>query len=568
MLSKQFCNICVITTLICSLGMCNATINTNNNSISIKKKDNNNKKQVKKNNKKNGIITTIKNSVYEEIEKDTKARSKSQPHIASYLPANLPQQLIRCMENALKNNEQIKEAQKEILASHEDHNINRAALMPTISANTSLAESNRYNKSIEKDNNIKEPFGKSNTLQNTAGLRVEYNIFHGGSDIANLKSTDKSIEVKWKNYDATIQKVLQEVAKKYFEIVIQQEKIKNIKALLNATQESKRVSKQMVEAGTAKELDIAQADIAYLDAQSKLYDMEVNEKISRATLKQLTGVEVTEKLDAPDKIFDKKFTKEEALNIAIKNNPSIISVIAEHAAAKAKLSTFNGEFLPRIDISAGLNKEFARNKSYDAYDHTNPLNVNKTIGYAPSVSLQASLPIFNGGSSFAKKVQQAYVIAKVAVTKDKIYKEIEAGITQAIDSLESIENTIKVANQMITAQRVALESTKKEHEAGTKITKDVLEAQQKLFEAHSILTNAINNRYIYQCNLMALLGWFNPSDLKLKGLKFNYKDEYYRQIQRILPTFEEMGIDTKKHLVTNNKTKKVYNNTNNMKRAN
>ena len=215
-----------------------------------------------------------------------------------------------------------------------------------------------------------------------------------------------------------------------------------------------------------------------------------------------------------------------------------------------------------------MNKEFARNKSYDAYDHTNPLNVNKTIGYAPSVSLQASLPIFNGGSSFAKKVQQAYVIAKVAVTKDKIYKEIEAGITQAIDSLESIENTIKVANQMITAQRVALESTKKEHEAGTKITKDVLEAQQKLFEAHSILTNAINNRYIYQCNLMALLGWFNPSDLKLKGLKFNYKDEYYRQIQRILPTFEEMGIDTKKHLVTNNKTKKVYNNTNNMKRAN
>ena len=561
MTSKQFCNICIITILICNLGACSTTNNTNNNNLLIKNNANN--KQINK--KGSNIIDQIKKSAHEEILKDTKNRSKSQPHIASYLPANLPQQLINCMENALKNNEQIKEAQKEILAIHEEHNISRSALMPKISASTSLSDRNGYGKNINENGNNTTPFSKSNVVEHSAGLQVEYNLFHGGSDIANLKSTDKSIEAKWKNYDATIQNVLREVAQKYFEVVTQQEKIKNIKHLLNAMQENKRVARQMVEAGTAKELDVAQADAGYLDAQLKLYNAEAEEKISRASLKQLTGVEVTEKLDAPDKIFDKKFTKAEALNIAIKNNPKVISLIAEQAAAKAKLSTVNGEFLPKIDVTASLGRTFSKKKDYDIYDHTNPISNNKSLSYSPSVSLQASLPIFNGGSSFSRRVQQAYNVAKVAITKDRLYKEIENGITQAIESLEASENNIKVANEMIKSYRTILESTKKEYEAGTKITKDVLDAQQRLFEAHSMLTNAINNRYIQQCNLMALLGWFNPSDLKLKGLTFDYKKEYYRQIQRILPTFDEMGVETKKPILINNKQKKVYNNTNTKK---
>lgn len=554
MISKQFFNICIITIIMSCLGTCSTQQNTSNNVL----KTNNNSKQVNK--KENSIIKAIKKSAHDAIVEDTKNRSKSQPHIASYLPANLPQQLIRCMENALKNNEQIKEAQKDILASHEDHNISRAALIPKISASTSLADGNKYTKSINDNSDNITPFNKNNVIEHNTGLQVEYNLFHGGADIAVLKSTDKSIEAKWKNYDATIQNVLREVAQKYFEVVTQQEKIKNINALLNAMKENKRVARQMVEAGTAKELDVAQADAGYLDAQSRLYNAEAEEKISRASLKQLTGVEVTEKLEAPDKIFDKKFTKGEALNIAIKNNPKVISIIAEQAAAKAKLSTINNEFFPKVDVVAGVNRKFTKTKPYDTYGHTNPPI--KALEYTPSVSLQASLPIFNGGSSFSKRVQQAYNIAKVAITKDRLYKEIEQGITQAIESLEATESNIKVANQMIESYRTILESTKKEYEAGTKITKDVLEAQQKLFEAHSMLTNAINNRYIQQCNLMALLGWFNPSDLKLKGLKFDYKKEYYRQIQRILPTFEEMGVETRKPALINNKQKRVYNNTN------
>ena len=228
MYSKRILNVCVIT-LISSLIIVNGYSNavTTSNKLVTQSKDNN-KKPVKWK-KKNGIIATIKDNINKEIAKDTVNRYGKKDHIASYLPANLPKQLIKCMENALKDNKQIKEAQQEILASHEEHNINRAALMPVISAESSTSTTSDYYKEPTKYQiGTKEyQHDKRNQFESTGALQVKYNIFHGGADIANLKSTDKSIEAKWKNYDATIQKVLSEVAQNYFTIVAKQEEIKN-----------------------------------------------------------------------------------------------------------------------------------------------------------------------------------------------------------------------------------------------------------------------------------------------------------------------------------------------------
>ena len=565
-------NICIIG-LVYNLGIVNgfaSTTATNLNNKVLKQIniENNNKNKKKPEQKKDGLAATIKKNVYKEIAKDTKKRSKEQFHIASYLPANLPRQLIKCMENALKNNKQIEEAQKEILATNEQHNIDRSALMPRITAENSTGFSKDYlNKPDkisdpnEKDLNKKQyDYNKSKKLENTTTLSVRYNIFHGGADMANLESTDKSIEAKWKNYDATIQKVLQEVAQNYFTIVAKQEEIKNVNSLLKARQESLRVAKEMLKAGTAKELDVAQADTGCSEAQLRLDNAQAEEQIYRANLKQLTGVEVTGKLDAPDKLFNKKFAKKEALDIATKNNPQIIAIIAEHAAAKAKLSVHNGEFFPSVDLVASGNRKFNRTKYYDVNDNLHYRHSSKNTVYEPSIALQLSWPIFNGMSSVSKKVQQAYNVAKVAVTKNKIYTEIEKEISTILEKLELSEKNIKEANKMINSQHKVLNSTKEEHAAGTKLMKDVLDAQQKLFECHATLTNAIRDRYINQCNLMGLLGWFNPSDLKLKGLSFDYKKEYYRQIERFIPTWKEMGVE-------DNNSTVIKNNKNNINRA-
>ncbi len=535
----------------------NTVIMQNKNFI---QKLNNKNKNINSTNKNGSLLSTIKQNARDEIIKDTQKRSKIQNYIKSYLPTNLPPQLIRCMENALKNNEEIKEAQKEVLAIHEDHNIQRSNLMPKIQATSGFKTAdNDYSKPFNEDSRKTSGFSHNNTNVCSTGIGLSYNLFHGGSDVASLRSTDKSIEAKWKHYEATIQKVLQNVAKKYFEIVIQQEKIKNIKSLLKLRKENQRVAEEMLAAGTAKQLDKEQAYIGLEETESKLVSAEAEERSERAVLKQLTGVDVTEELNAPDKLFDKKFTKSESLNVASKNNPNVMEASAAHIAEKEKLFAYSGNFFPKIDLEANYSMQYTHTKKYDQYDHVNPLSDSKALHHVPTISITASLPIFSGGQLFSSKVKQAYIVAKSAIAKDKIYKEIESGISQILESLDASENSITSARKIIAAQEIVLKTINDEHAAGTKLMADVLDAQQKLFEAQSMLTNAINNRYIQQCNLMALLGWFNPRDLKLKGLQFDYMKEYNRQIHRRIPTFEEMGVETRKPLVTNNKPKALQN---------
>ena len=48
--------------------------------------------------------------------------------------------------------------------------------------------------------------------------------------------------------------------------------------------------------------------------------------------------------------------------------------------------------------------------------------------------------------------------------------------------------------------------------------------------------------------------------MKLKGLSFDYKKEYYRQIERFIPTWKEMGVE-------DNNSTVIKNNKNNINRA-
>ncbi|MBR1944263.1 MAG: TolC family protein [Alphaproteobacteria bacterium] len=535
----------------------------NNDNVNNKKQNqlniNKSKTQLNNNNADN-LLNTLKQNARNEIIKDTQNRSKVQEHINSYLPAKLPKQLITCMENALKNNEQIKEFQAEISATHEDHNIARSNLMPTIKAESKISTEHNYSKNRQEDSNKSQGFSDININKQIAGITLNYNLFRGGADVATLKSTDKSIEAKWKEYEAKIQNILQEVATKYFEIVGHQKKINHIKSLLKARKETYRVAKQMLEAGTAKELDVAQASVGIEEVQSRLVSAEAEEQKARAVLKQLTGVEVHEKLDAKKELFDKTFSKGEALNIASKNNPNIKALTTQYNAEKLKLSAQHGSFLPKIDLEAKYDMQFSNEITYDQYDHVNPLmKPNKQLRCIPSIAIALSVPIFSGGQIFANQVKQSHNVAKVAISKEKVYQEIESNIVQILESLDAIEQNIKSVGKIIKAQDTILKTIKEEHAAGTKLMTDVLDAQQKLFEAKTMLTNNINERYVQQCKLMALLGWFNPKDLKLKGLQFDYVKEYNKQINRGIPTFEEMGIETMKPIVKNNKPKGLRN---------
>lgn len=491
-----------------------------------------------------------KQKMPQSVDKKTKQSLLNSPIEHCYLDSSvkllLPEELLKYMNSAIKNNKQIIEQQHELLMEHEQYNMVKSAFMPVITAEGSLSNSGTVYSKNKEDITQDEENTLSKTEIRSPAIKLEarYNLFKGGADIAQLKQVNKGIKAKWKAYDALVQKVLQETAQYYFEIISKQKEIENIQALLKARKDSLRIIKDMEKAGNAKEVDVGQALAGYYEAEAKLSKAKAEENIYRAALEEHTGMPCTIKLSSDNSLFNKKFTVDEASHIATMHNPQIISATAQYEAAKYGLNASTSEFAPSIDLVTGITHKGVHEKNYPEYsrDKKNLLNEKQLIQTYPEVRLVGTLPIFNGGSSIAKRRKASESVTKAKVTKERILNEVRKEIIKTLELETAADENIVSSKKAIEVQSLVLKATKEEYNAGTKMTSDVLESQQKLFDAQLALTSAIKEKYIQQCNLMALLGLFNPKKLKLKET-FDYNVEFNKQARRIRPTYADLGVE-------------------------
>ena len=105
--------------------------------------------------------------------------------------------------------------------------------------------------------------------------------------------------------------------------------------------------------------------------------------------------------------------------------------------------------------------------------------------------------------------------------------------------IEAANENISSSMKAINARTLSLNATKEEHQAGVKIMKDVLDEQQKLFEAQQIMIEAVKDKFVNQFKLLGLLGRLNPKYLNINGSSFNYVKEFEHQKRGIITRASE-----------------------------
>lgn len=481
------------------------------------------------NNKKAQVVTL------NEREKQTKpdkklAQSNEDTYISERHKANFPPQLIAFMEGALKNNKKILESQHDVLGANEEHNIQKSAFKPVIESVSGVSTTPYRYWTGDKP---KDVHVNADTTYRTA-LRAKWNIYRGRADLAKLESIDKKIEAKWKGHDSLVQDILLQVVELYFNIVAKQEEIEDIKSFMKARKESINVATQMLAGGATKEVDVVQAHAAYAEAEAKLSVAEAQLQSDIAKLEEITGMVVSGKLKRPKEIFSFKISENEALEIAQKYNPKMIATHAEYLASVAKTKEPTGGFYPSIDVESnvlieeingttGIVKEGLAKHSTTAINRGTPI-----------IGVNATIPLYSGGSGLAKKRQAGEELTKARVARERINLEIKTEIKQALEMIEASNENIISGEKAIKARSLSLQATQEEHQAGVKIMKDVLEEQQKLLEAQKLTVEAIRDKLINQCKLLGLLGRLNPKYLKLSGNNFDYLKEFKHQQRSML----------------------------------
>ncbi|MDR2458798.1 MAG: TolC family protein [Holosporales bacterium] len=440
--------------------------------------------------------------------------------------SRIPDTLRLILDSTIVNNNDLKAQEDEMKATHEDIVVAKSAFRPHV---TFTASRRINNKTIHsRDRSITAINDATNKDRATEyGVQVKQNLYRCGADKAACSEVEYKVKARWAACDAKVQQVLRDTCITYFTIIAKQKEISHLKALLMARKESADVARRMLQAGTAKGLDVLQADASTSETESKLAKAESEYAAYCAQFETMTGMRMPSNPTIPTKMFDDDMPEDKAITLATKYNPEVVARGEECSAARETVKKINTEFFPSVDLTAGAeNSHDSAIKKFS--DHDKKLTTRTCF-----VSLGVTIPLYDGGSSRAEKRKAQAIVLKAKDERDKAVDTVKAEVHAVWAAIKAAKQNLISAAKAVELRILVLHDTMEEYKAGVKIMKDVLEAQSQLFEAQALEVQAEEQYFANQCRAIALLGRMNPRYLRLRCNGVGFREHYEQTRCRI-----------------------------------
>jgi outer membrane protein len=224
-------------------------------------------------------------------------------------------------------------------------------------------------------------------------------------------------------------------------------------------------------------------------------------------------------------------TPDEAARIALANNPDLISITRQAAAAGLDVRVARASRLPTV--SSVLSGNYVN--ALGGADQ-NPVTglTGPSTGTETSAGLNARIPLYQGGLP-AARIRQAQAL------EGQLFEQTIATERAVISATRSAFATYRAAQNAITsnavavqANELALEGARAERSVGTRTVLDVLNAEQELLNAQVALVTANRDAYVAGFQLLNAMGQAEADDLGLDGGPLYDPLGNYRRVARNL----------------------------------
>jgi outer membrane protein len=411
--------------------------------------------------------------------------------------------LNEALEYAYKNNVALKSDREVLKAKDEEIMQIIARMLPSISI------------SKEKLNIKQTPTDESQEqgykTEKTSGLRghlvLSQNIYRGGSDFASLTVARNSIEAARAELKDKEQRMLLSVVESFFKLKALNDKYCNAKEMEQKIKKYMHATEQRFKAGTVTRTDVARIQAAYASSKAKK-SQYWSEFISEKTkFKNLIGLDEDITVQSESKQEVKiPSTVDEAVAIALKNNPQIhIGNFSKRASAE-NVKVHMGSLLPTIDLKHQV----------DDLTHASLRSSDRGLKLNQVTSLEVTIPIFDGGNRWSKVRAAKNDSKRIEYNVMNIYNEVSQAATKAWSAVTAEKEILKSREESLKASKVTYEGAKAEEEAGIRASIDVIEAYYEYFQSYDQYIDAKTNYWLSLYSLKMVLGECTAEGLKLK----------------------------------------------------
>lgn len=417
------------------------------------------------------------------------------------------------LAKAYQTNPTLNAARANQMATDENVPIQRAAGLPSAQINSTFNE------------NVLIPGGQFVVIPRTLSTQGQLNvpIYQGGLVKNGIKAADARVAAGAETLRATEASVFSQVVAAYNDVLRDTQIVEFNRANVRNLEVNLRATQDRFEVGDLTRTDVAQSEARLSQARADLRNAEANLIGSKERYIQQVG-EVPADLSQPPPLPGLPASVDEAVEIAIKENPDIAAATKNSEAAGFDVKAARAGRLPTLSGFGTVN----RNDNFGGARANIPINIPATQESAV-IGAQLQLPLYQGGRPSAQ-IRQAQA-RKTAAMENQIGTE-RSVISQARSAFASWKaslDVIKSAEAAIAANSLSLEGVRAENGVGNRTIIEVLNAEQELINTRVQLATARRNAYVAGFTLLAAMGNAEARDLDLQGITlYNAQDNYRR----------------------------------------
>jgi outer membrane protein len=368
----------------------------------------------------------------------------------------------------------------------------RAGLRPSLDVTVSANYSRTWSDSL----------GNSESDTGGVSLGLSQTLWSGGRIGHGISAAEATILAGREDLRDIEQTVLASVIQAYADVIRDSEILAIRESNLGVLQRQLEEASARFEVGEITRTDVAQSESRLAQSEADLANARAQLSVSRATYAAVVGQAPGDL--APMPVLPGIPTDfDNALDVALLDNPGIRSAGYNLRAAEANVAAAKAEYLPSVRLTASYGGS--------AGDLGNLNDIADETRFQAGATI--SVPLFTGGLN-SSRVAQALERANVAqINVEGERRSTLQAVSSAYAQSISARASLQAGEEAVRAATVAAEGVRQEAQVGLRTTLDVLNQELELRSAQVTLASARRNEYVAQANLLASMGRLEGQDL-------------------------------------------------------
>jgi outer membrane protein TolC len=404
-----------------------------------------------------------------------------------------PLSLDEAVQLALQRNPDLQRQVLLTLSAEQDRIIARAAILPTLDFNGSIAEL-RVNGPIFVSGAPVGVLGTTHAGSQQAQLTLRQLVFDGGAWWNNLSAADLGVQANRATLDEQRLQITYLVEQRFYELIRAQRQLVVLTDAAARSRDQADFTQRLFEGGRATQADVYAARANRDNDEVNRLGQERAVELARADLSTAIGLDPGQPLTVadPPRLMDQPAQPpalQDAIAQALQNRPSL-KAFALTAEQNRKLATAayggpNG-YWPRVSLVG----QWGRTTNYfPTFTDRPDLNSQASIG------VNVSWNLFNGFNTTANARKADIQVALAENDFASGRRNVASDVEKAVAQLATARTQVRVAQQAEQTAREGLRLAKTRQEVGVGTQLEVRDAELKLTQAQlSVVGSLVDGR--------------------------------------------------------------------------